>query len=112
MTHSGKIIFQEVTKYSIGQSVIVKDHDNYSICKILEIRSDSILVDEKSEEISLNNLFRLVITNGEKFAPLQHSDWEKALEQLNENPDLDNQYYLVERRSRDSQRLIVLAKLK
>ena len=112
MTHSGRIIFQEVTKYAIGQHVIVKDGDNYSIQKISGIGLESILVEGSEELVELTNLFRLVITNGEKFAPLQHSDWERSLNYIREDYTMEHQYYLVERRSKDSQRPIVLAKLK
>lgn len=112
MTHSGRVIFQEVTKYAIGQHVIVKDGDNYSIQKIADICLESILVQGSDEPVELTNLFRLVITNGEKFAPLQHSDWERSLNYIKEDCEMEHQYYLVERRSKDSQRLIVLAKLK
>lgn len=56
------------------------------------------------EDVKLNkaDLRRLVVTDGERFVPLQHDDWKEALEKNLPDSDIQFQYYVIERKAKNN----------
>jgi len=113
MKHEGKIILQSVTKFSRGQLAVIGIHSEMKICEILSMDEDTILITLEDSEFTVypEELKRLVISNGEKIAPLQHSDWPRVIQEGGVLSEIVYTYYLVEKRSKGSDRPILLAKL-
>lgn len=113
MKHEGRVLLQEVTKFSKGQIAIISILSELQICEIIELDEDTIKISLADREFNVypEELQRLVISNGEKIAPLQHSDWSRAIQEGVVNSETTYTYYLVEKRSKGSARPILLAKL-
>jgi hypothetical protein len=112
MLHTGKLILQNSTRFAVSQKVIVQINSSYSVFEVTEV-SDMLTIFNENTEILVDpsNVHRLVISNGEKFAPLQNMDWPRVIEDGQIDFNKDFKYYLVERRSRSQERPIVLAKI-
>jgi hypothetical protein len=112
MLHTGKLILQNSTRFAVSQKVIVQINSIYSVFEVTEV-SDMLTIFNENTEILVDpsNVYRLVISNGEKFAPLQNMDWPRVIEDGQIDFNKDFKYYLVERRSRSQERPIVLAKI-
>ena len=83
MLHVGKLILQSSTRFSVSQKVLAKTDTGYSVFEITELSGSNITLRDEAREIVVEptDLYRLVISNGEKFAPLQNMDWPRVIEE-------------------------------
>lgn len=113
---TGWIKTQAVGKFAKNQDVLARIDGKLKIGKIEEV-SDStgwITVYHGGSEKTLGkkeDLLRLVVTDGERFAPLQHEDWEKAIADDLVDSDKNVKYFIIERHSKNGSSLIKLARI-
>lgn len=113
---SGWIKTQSVTKFSKNQEVLFYLQDEIKIGKIdvAEENEDSVTLiydDFNTTIVKKEDLQRLVVSDGERFVPLQNEDWQKAINKGLINSDKKIKYIIIERYSRNGNNLIKLARI-
>jgi len=112
--HEGNIITQTVERIKEGQMVLVLVKDYLQLGSIKTINGNSAITVENDEDgyigiEKMENLRRIVVTDGEKYAPLQNEDWAEALSSGVIDSKSNIKYIIIERKIGD--RTIRLARI-